>query len=270
MPRPFLTRTAIRWALKHKPPARISILEDDPADQYHFSIELRDRDGKRRFIVHDIDHGGVGGIWFEAAGSKGQPRILLNSELRELRAEFLHSYQGYSVRYGSPAQFFWALLSFYPWRRAAWDRIAQRRFNRRPLARAGRIAVLRFFIENTLKKPDFRVSEINLLALMFSERYILHPDHEEAELYYTMVMDSLVLTNDLNRDGVYYSLNANAFGTVHHHEEEEQRHGDMVRQQRLLGRLTAALVFVGLLQVTVELFGTTIADSFALLLAWFA
>lgn len=248
MPRPLFKRAAIRWALKYPPPKKHTMLEDDPPDPYHFFIYLRDRAGDRKYIVQGMDAEGLSGLWFENTSAKGEARKVSNIELRDYRVEFLHFFPGYSVRYDGTGTFFWALTTLYPWRHAIWDRIAQKFFNRRPLVRFNRIAVLRFFIDRTLKKADFKVTEISLLSLMFSNRYVAHPEHEETERYYTMIMDSLVETGELDKDQAYYFLKAKAFSTVHQHEESEQRHSDMVRQQTVLASLTAALVFVGLLQ----------------------
>ena len=47
----------------------------------------------------------------------------------------------------------------------------------------------------------------------------------------------------------YYQVLPKALATLASYEENDQRHRDLVRQQRILGFLTFALVVVGLLQI---------------------
>ncbi|MES0156738.1 hypothetical protein NKJ81_24515, partial [Mesorhizobium sp. M0018] len=160
MPRPFLARAAIRWALRRKPPVKQSMFDDDPPDPNYFFIYLRDAEGKRRYIVQDADYGGVGGLWFETNHADGEPRSLLNSELRKFNTSFRHYYRGHTLTYGGPFWFFFALSSFYPFRVYAWNKLLQRSFNRRPLTRADRMRVLQVFLQKTIRRPDFAVSLI--------------------------------------------------------------------------------------------------------------
>jgi hypothetical protein len=70
-------------------------------------------------------------------------------------------------------------------------------------------------------------------------------------IYYGFVLDALKEAGDLSLNGLRYTLHSNALSTLARYEEENRRHEDAVRLQKILIFLTAALVFVGLLQAFV-------------------
>ena len=251
MPRRYLKRVALWFALRRKPPVRKDIFEDGPPNPNYFINYLRGKDGKRRFIVQDMDKDGVSGLWFEEGKQEGEPRKLSNAELRQFMASFRQNYRGNWFEHKSPFWLLARLATFQPQRHRIWDKLAQGSFNRKPLVRADRMEVLRFFLDKTIKKPGYSVSQVSLMADMYSLRYLDHPDEKEAGEYYDLVLDSLVVSGDLIKNGAAYSFHHKALATLHVYEQEEQRQREMTYQQRLLAYLTAALVFVGLLQALI-------------------
>lgn len=255
MPRPYVSRAAIWLALRGRPPTKTSLFDDDPPTASYFYIYLREESGQRRFIVQEMDKGGVGGLWFETERQDGEARALLNSQLAKLRPTFRYHFRGYTYQYESPLRLITALATLHPQRHVIRDKYLQSKFNKIPLVRADRMTVLRVFLEKTLRKSDFSASYVGLMDIMYSRRFVFHPDEEETGAYYEILLESLVTSGDLRRDNAFYRLEPKALATLQNYEEQEQRHRDMDNQQSLLGWLTAALVIVGILQVLATVVG---------------
>ncbi|PBB67118.1 hypothetical protein CK228_18185 [Mesorhizobium sp. WSM4312] len=251
MPRPYIKRAALYLALRLKPPVSNDPFDDDPARGNFFVNYLHEKDGRKRFIVRDVDTDGVSGLWFDEDGGNGQPKKLTNEELKEFSLSFVHHYLGAPMTtYGNLFAFFWGVFTFYPLRRRWWDKLAQDEFNRKPLIRSGRLEVLRFFLNQTVKRGSYRVSSVSLMADLFSMRFFGHPEEEETSTYYELVLRSLVHSKDLQTEDheIYYSLSDQGLTTLSGYEEEERRHRGNLWLQALIVILTLATVGVAIWQ----------------------
>lgn len=200
-----------------------------------------------------MDHGGVSGPWFETRDSPAEQRIIVNRDLINLKPSFLQVYGDTRFTYKTAWSLFWALATFYPARSLWWDKVLQRRYNRTELVRADRMKVLRYFLGRTIDKQDFRTSVVSLMAGLHSLRSMEHPRYQETEGYYEIVLESLVVSGDLERNGPYYSLAHKAVATLEHFDEQEERHNDMVTQQVRIRRLTHVLIAVTILQAVITI-----------------
>lgn len=251
MQRPYTKRAALWLALRRKPPVSNDPFDDDPARGNFFVNYLHEKDGRKRFIVRDMDTDGVSGLWFDEDRGNGQPKKLTNEELKDFSLSFVHHYHGAPMTtYGNLFAFFWGIFTFYPLRRRWWDKVGQDEYNRKPLIRSGRLEVLTFFLHQTVKRGSYKAGTVSLMADMFSMRFFGHPDEKETSTYYELVVDSLVESKDLQAEegGLYYSLSKQGLTTLSAYEEEERRHRDNIRVQVLIGVLTLATVGVAIWQ----------------------
>jgi hypothetical protein len=252
MPRPFFKRWALRYALLHKWPGKWDVIEQGAPPRY-FVPDLINKEGQRKFIVQDMDESGVSGLWFETErDKKPAKRKLTNRELEDYRISFQEQLPRYSLKYTGWFGLLWGQLTLAPARRRFMERLAQGWYNAWPIARRGRLEVLRFFLDRTIQKRDYKSSYVGLVADMFGNRYVAHPQEQETDTYYQLVLASLKASGDLEDNQGTYSLSSQAIKTLAAYEEEERRHRDNVRIQVALAVLTFVLMIIAAVQAYVS------------------
>lgn len=118
--------------------------------------------------------------------------------------------------YHSALSFFHALWTFYPAREVWYDCILQRHFNRTALVRGDRMRVLERFLQKTIEKPDNHPSVVALMADLYTLRSMKHPRYGETEQYYELLLNSLVKSGELQRNGASYSIADHSIPTLEH------------------------------------------------------
>ncbi|MER8734105.1 hypothetical protein NKH28_30580 [Mesorhizobium sp. M1227] len=221
----------------------------------HFHIYLHDRDGVKRFIVREMTQEGVRGLWFDDPRGQPQDRLVTNEELKSLAVSFLHTYRNARFTYTTPLSLFRALATFYPARSLWWDNVLQRQFNKQELVRGDRMRVLRHFVQKNIQQPDYHPSVVTVIADIYTARSVLHPRYDQTETHYSMILDSLVHSKDLMRNGAIYSMTNQAVITLENMETEKERHDDNMRQQSRIGWLTAALIALTIIQAGIAVWG---------------
>lgn len=258
--RPWWKRAAIRVALRNRPPQQQDIFAEAPPDQDFFHIYLHDREGVRRFIVREMNDEGVLGLWFDDPRGQPQERLVTNDELKGMVVSFLHTYRSARFTYTTPLSLFRALWTFYPARSVWWDDMIQRQFNKTDLVRGDRMRVLRHFVQKNIEKPDYHATVVTVIADIYTTRSVLHPRYDQTESHYSMILDSLVHSGELARDGASYSMKDQAVTTLENMEAEKERHDDNMRQQSRIGWLTAALIILTILQAGIAVWGELTPD----------
>lgn len=258
--RPWWKRAAIRVALYSRPPQQQDIFAEAPRDQDFFHIYLHDREGVRRFIVREMNDESVLGLWFDDPRGQPQERLVTNDDLKGMAVSFLHTYRSARFTYTTPLSLFRALWTFYPARSVWWDNMLQRQFNQTELVRGDRMRVLRHFVQKNIEKPDYHASVVTVIADIYTSRSVLHPRYDQTESHYSMILDSLVHSGDLARDGASYSMKDQAVATLENMEAEKERHDDNIRQQSRIGWLTAALIILTILQAGIAVWGELTPD----------
>ena len=84
---------------------------------------------------------------------------------------------------------------------------------------------------------------------LYGPRWAQHPDNEQLQSWYEFLLASLAESGDLQKESIYYSLKSRALNTLDAYEQEQAKHQAEIRIQSVLASLTAALVFVGFIQV---------------------
>jgi hypothetical protein len=247
-------------ALNRPPPLNQDIFTDIPPGSDYFFIYLHDDDGKKRFIVQSLDNEGVTGLWFDDPNQPGEQRKLTNAELASMDVSFLHIYGKARFSYTTAWSFFRALGTFYPVREVYRDRIEQRRFNRMELVRADRMRLLEHFLRKTVEKPDYHSSVVALMAGLYTLRLMDHPRYDETEQYYELLLNSLVQSGELQRNGASYSMTDRTIPTLEHLQGQKERHDDNIKQQHRIGWLTAVLICVAIIQAVITIWTELHAD----------
>ncbi|MBU0584021.1 MAG: hypothetical protein KKB66_16005 [Alphaproteobacteria bacterium] len=244
------------WAIKlgRRRPAPNTIPLSPPrslANNFHQTQLHEAEDPERYLLIDHLTEHGVEGIFFNGVGESGYPSSISYSQLGYFKFDNRHYLYGYELRTQSAPLFILQRLIGFA-RIAIWqDKAAQFLFNRRQLVRRERIELLRFIIDNTLKDNDYRTSAPFLMHAINSRRSFSHPNSGQTMNHYRWLLDALVASGHLSLENHAYRLTPNGINGLAEYELEERRYNEVLRQQKLVGRLTIALVVVGAVQAWV-------------------
>lgn len=246
-----LTRAAIHRALKRPAPDRIPLTGDAVGHRDYFVIRLFDPHSDAKFLVQQLNQGGLSGLYFEEGNSEGLALSIPNEAIAGYKFRITHYFKEFEVVYSTPHEFLIEQVSGY-WRlRAFCERLLRDRYNRKRLVRQDRMKVLRLVFDNTIRDHDFKVSGWGLMDLLYEPRWSGHPDNFNLLQYYETVLRSLKGGGDLTEEAGTFRLAPQALQTLSVFDEDERRHADQVRMQRRIAWLTFWLVMIGLLQAYV-------------------
>lgn len=250
MIRDFFAARALRFALRRPAPERIPRTLPRAQDVNCFVAQIGDGDEKWPFLADSSDSNGLHGRWWSGA-AYDLPGCLSFSSIGSRRIEITHYIGLYEFTHTSPVNFLASELLGVPWLSIAKDKVDQALFNKRRLVRADRINVLRITLEESIRRREFSISSSNLMSLLYSNRWIFHPDKDSLLRYCSFLLGSLASSGDLvDRQGSF-TLAPKALVTISEYEEDHRRHRDQLIQQWILAGLTVALVVVGVAQVYV-------------------
>lgn len=187
-----------------------------------------------RYVFRDIDQ--VGYKFGQFNGDKLQGEVYLGLkkiESMEMRCEFF--FQGYLITYTSKRIMFVSQTFLTWWFSIKLDKVAQWLFNRRSLATADRIEMMRFLCGASMENPDFQANVRSRPTAVHGKRFWRHPDAVEHAHRERFLLDSLVDTGDLQdaQNGNYRVL-PRMLASLEAIEGEDRRHRRSNRIQWLL------------------------------------
>lgn len=241
---------ALKLALRSPAPDRIPRTLPKAKGVNCFVIQIGDGEEKWPFLAQTCNSYGLEGIWWNGENYK-LPCCLSFAGIDGRRIEITHYIGTYEFTYTSPIKFLLAELSGYHWLSIAKDKIHQAFFNKLKLVRADHIKVLRIALEESVKARDFSMSSMTLMSLLYSNRWVFHPEKDVLIRYCYFLLASLASTGDLIEQQGSYRLAGKALATISQYEEDYRRHRDQIVLQRILAGLTVALVIVGAAQAYV-------------------
>jgi hypothetical protein len=254
-----VTRWAIGLALRRPAPAIIPLSNIDKLkerDYYTVSL-LDDRDGVQ-VGISSLDQNGVEGFWsIRRESSEGRPVCIPENEIEKFQIELVHYANELEIRYGTAFEFLLGKYTFLA-ARAIWrHRLKVWAFSKRKLPRQDRREVLSLAYEWTItnENNEFEFGPQTFLIRKYGILIALHPEFRQQYRYYRLILESLVESGDMKKNNGTYNLLPKALASLHEYEESDRRHQDQLRQQRILGWLTFALVVVGVFQITANIFG---------------
>lgn len=109
--------------------------------------------------------------------------------------------------------------------------------------------VLSYMMSETIKDRTFQTHPTSLLTHFYTVRWVHRPDKDELMTYYTYLLDSLKVSEDVSATEHHgYKLMPKALNTITGFDLEEQRHNDNKKIQTGLFWLTIVLMVVGVVQ----------------------
>jgi hypothetical protein len=241
---------ALELALRRPAPSSIPRSLPKAKGVDSFVIQIGESDEKWPFLANSSNSQGLEGLWWDG-DNYSLPCCLAFKDIGSKRIEITHYISVYEFTYYSPLRFLIAEVSLYHWWFIVRDKIKQAIFNRRKLVRGDRIQVLRIILEESVQKRDFKLSPTMLMGLLYSNRWVFHPDKDSLIRYCYFLLASLAASGDLMEQQGSYSLAGKALATISQFEEDYRRHRDLVILQSTLALLTVALVIVGAIQAYV-------------------
>ena len=197
---------------------------------------------------------GVLGKYWERNKAYGEVCIPF-SLLKEYELDITHFLGIYDLKYSSFLQYF--LEGIIPVDRVKilLGKVQQFLFNQKELVRSERIEVLKLILEESLDARNYEITSISLSTLLYTQKWVFHPDKGRQLEYNKLLLESLAETGDLEKCDVGFKLASKALATISQYEEDQKKHRENVGQAKAMKWLTIALIFVGLVQAGVTLYG---------------
>jgi hypothetical protein len=250
----FFQRWIISSLLKKPAPARIPRSGDKAKGVDCNVIYIRAKDESWTILCKNISSKGVTGKYWLNKSEFEELSIpwswLVNYEL-----DITHFYGTYDLRYSSILQYFFE--GILPWDKLkiVLGKVQQFLFNRKELIRSERIETLKIILEETIENRNFTVSSISLLGLLYTQKWVFHPDKSRQIAYNDLLLKSLAESGELLSVQYGFKLSPKALVTISTYEEDQKRHKDNLAQSSATKWLTLALIIVGLIQASVTYYG---------------
>lgn len=250
-----IQRYILRFLLKKPAPERIP-RSGEKADAIDCHVVyFRSVEKNWTLLCDEVCPQGVTGKYWadnEEFGVVSIPFYLMgNYEL-----DITHFYGRYDLRYGSIAQYFWEGIVPIDKAKVLIGKGNQFLFNKKELIRSERVEVLKLILEKELDQRQYETSSVALSTLLYTEKWVFHPDKTRQLRYNELLLHSLHGSGDLEKTQYGFRFSAKALATIAQYEEDQKKHRENIAQARSMKWLTVALIFVGLIQALVTFWGT--------------
>ncbi|WP_322418900.1 hypothetical protein [Mesorhizobium huakuii] len=253
--RELILQAALRMAATR--PVKYPLVTSEPGSLANNCFEVTFSENPEphvwTFRFRSMEGSDARGDYFASFGVPGVTRTFTIAELVPQRFRAIHHYRGLRPEFNTPLGFLVATFFHVPFLLRHFNRVAQFLYNRRRLVRRDRIRVLRLFLENTVRKRDYTISEISLLTTLYGKRWYRHSQRDALLAYYALVLDSLVVSKDLDKHHGGYRLSPKGIETLDKYEDDSQRHHDNTRIQWILATLTGLLAFTAVAQIAITI-----------------
>jgi hypothetical protein len=154
-----------------------------------------------------------------------------------LRDFFLLDWTGLYYPYFKSRPFFFKISKFF--------------FNQKKLVMKERQDILRILLDYTVSRHDQSISLIGLITEIYSVKWVEHPDSEFIQHKMNIYLDSLVASDDLQKNGAHYIVTPKAILTLEEYERADRRHNQIINIQRVLLFLSFMMAFFASVQAKI-------------------
>ena len=248
----------LRKLLSKPAPDRIPRSGEDAESVDCNVVYFRGKDKTWTLLCEAVNAKGVTGLYWQNNEDLGRVSIPF-SLMNEVDLDITHFYGRYDLRYSSIAHFFWEGMIPVDKAKVLFGEGQQFLFNKKELIRSERMEVLKILLEKELDHRDYEVSTVQLSTLLYTEKWVFHPDKNRQLRYNDLLLKSLCDSGDLVRSQYGFKLSAKCLVTLSQFEEDQKRHRENISQARSIKWLTLGLIFVGLVQAMVAYIGLSSA-----------
>ncbi|MED5514730.1 hypothetical protein [Pseudoalteromonas sp. MB47] len=256
----LIKRWIIKSLLKKPAPDRIPRSGEKAKNVDCNVVYFRANDESWTLYCKKVDSKGVTGKYWINKEDFGELSIPW-SWLTDYEIDITHFYGTYDLRYSSVTQYL--LEGILPWDKLKIliGKVQQFLFNRKELVRSERIETLKIILEETIDNRSFTVSSVSLSSLLYTQKWVFHPDKSRQLAYNDLLLRSLEESGELTSVQHGFKLSPKALVTISAYEEDQKRHRDNLAQSTATKWLTFALIFVGLIQAGVAYYGVYVNGS---------
>lgn len=207
--------------------------------------------GKEPFlIVLGLSNGTLSCIeWDKTSYKTARELSLAQFKLRDFR--ITHYYGLADIRYHGIIDFILNRVTAWPYIQTHAVRIFsafdQYLFNKKKLFTKQRKELLKVLLDHALDGKTEH-EPLDLMTDLYSLKWFLHPQGEDARRRLEFYLDSLVETGELRKVNHKYVVAGQALRAMEEHEEQERKHTESVRMQRGMFWLTVTIVVLTAVQ----------------------
>lgn len=173
------------------------------------------------------------------------------NDLLEQRFEFTHYHGLYTTVYSGWLDLALGRIFRLPYIKAklysAYHKVDQGLYNRRKLVTKQRIDLLKVILFAQLNGRD-TLSSLSVMSLIHTDRWYLHPNHEDEHCRVRFHLDKIVETKDLIKNGIDYQITGQGVAAIELYEEQERKHEESISTQRRMFWLTIVIALLTLVQ----------------------
>lgn len=171
--------------------------------------------------------------------------------LLESKFEFTHYHGLATITYSGWLDFALGRVFRIPYIRA-WlyfkrNKFSQFIYNRKKLVTKQRVDLLKTILDAQLNGAK-HVSSLNVMTLIHTNKWYLHPNREDHHRRVMLYLDALAETKDLAKSGIDYSITGQGIAAIERYEEEERKHSESIASQRRMFWLTIVIAALTLVQ----------------------
>jgi len=251
----LIYKTVLSLALKRPSPDRISRSGEEGERVNCYTIMIIDSDDKPDVLLKKKDGDAL--LGYEWTGERFDREVELTlsevvkrSSLGQLR--IIHYYGLTDIKFNSVYDFSLNKLTGYVYltvhARRFFSRLRLLQFKRSKLVKRKRIEVLEFMINEHLEKGTKDFSSYSLMSGIYTKQWFYHPRRHLLRNAIQLHLDSFVLSGDMVKQGSKYYLTGSAVNSLERYHDETQRHDEILKAQKGIGRLTIILIIASLSQ----------------------
>lgn len=248
----FISRRILKSLLDKPAPDRIPRSGEKALSVDCNVVYFRSLDKSWTLLCDEVFPEGVTGKYWangEEFGRVSIPFYLMG----DYELDITHFYGRYDLRYRSITQYFWEGIVPVDKTKILIGKGSQFLFNKKELVRSERVEVLKIILEKELDQLQYEISSVALSTLLYTEKWVFHPDKSRQLRYNDLLLRSLHESGDLEKTQHGFRLSSKALVTIAQYEEDQKKHRENISQAKSMKWLTVALIFVGLIQAFVTL-----------------
>lgn len=242
----------MRRALKKPSPNKIPLSNPHKLrNRDYYTVNLTGSNGSQ-YLAREISGNTISALKLEPNSEIPEELQINLSSLKNAKIFITRYFAEFEYSYTSPIFFILKDHAIFHYVELILSRLKLKYYSTKNLYRADRIDVLRRMVDRDQDIGQQPISSLRLMYDIHGVGWGLHRNSESILFYYENLLESLADAGDLIKMQEGYRAAPQAMTTLARYEEEERRHRDQVTYQRTLAYLTAALVFVGLMQTLFE------------------
>ncbi|MFZ4526223.1 MAG: hypothetical protein ACOYOE_11950 [Chlorobium sp.] len=173
------------------------------------------------------------------------------SDIDEKQLSITHYYGSNEISYKGIIDFAFSRILLLPYIKVHTVRLIesvdQYFFNKKKLVTKPSIDLLKILMEREQKGKEF-YGTIDLMTILYSIKWLQHPDRELHKKKLNFYIESLVDSGELKRKADKFMLSGKGRQAIENYEEQERKHSDNIKAQRRIFWLSVVIALLTAVQ----------------------